>query len=64
MTDSNNEMFDKKTQVLQCVRFNELLQNAMNLKAGEIKKVITDIKDKLSDHMPLHVRYYQKDDDN
>ena len=49
MTDSNNEMFDKKAQVVHWVRFDELLQNAMNLKAGEIKKVITDIKNKLSD---------------
>jgi predicted extracellular nuclease len=63
-TDAYDEMVDKKAQVVHWVRFDELLQNAMNLKAGEIKKVITDIKDKLSDHMPLHVRYYQKDDDN
>jgi endonuclease/exonuclease/phosphatase family metal-dependent hydrolase len=61
-TEAYDDMVNKKAQVVQWVRFEELLQNAMNLKSGEIKNVITDIKNKLSDHMPLHVRYYLNKD--
>lgn len=63
-TDAYEQMAGKKGQVVKWVRFNDLLQNAMNLKVSEIKAVIHEIREKLSDHMPLHVRYYQKDDSN
>lgn len=62
-TDAFKEMKGKKAEAVHWVAIDELLKNASGLSTIDIKKVMANIKDNLSDHMPLHVRYYQKDND-
>lgn len=51
-------MANKKTQVARWITIDNLLASAPEMKVAEIKAVLNNIKDNISDHMPLFVRYY------
>jgi endonuclease/exonuclease/phosphatase family metal-dependent hydrolase len=51
-------MKNKKTEVIQWTTISDLLQSASEQKVTEIKAILNDIKENISDHMPLFTRYY------
>jgi hypothetical protein len=63
-TDAFQTMKNKKTDVIQWTTINDLLQSASQQKVAEIKAILNDIKENISDHMPLFTRYYLVDNDN
>lgn len=61
-SEAYEQMASEKGEMVHWVKIEDLMKNAMGLSVKEIKEIINLIKEKLSDHLPLHVRYYQKDD--
>lgn len=57
-TSAVNNMEGKKTDVIRWTTIDALLQSAADKKVTEIRAMLNDIKQNISDHMPLFTRYY------
>lgn len=57
-SDAYRQMQNKKGNVVQWASISDLVNSADPVTAAEIKAILKDIRDNVSDHMPLHTRFY------
>lgn len=60
-TEAAQSLKQKKTDVIRWTTIEELLQGASDKTAASIKATLNNIKQNVSDHMPLFTRYYLVD---
>ncbi len=61
-SDASENLKNKKTDVIRWTTIDELLAGADENTATNIRSILNNIKQKVSDHMPLFSRYYMVDD--
>lgn len=58
-SDVKSQLKNKKADAIHWYKIDELINSTESKLATEIIAILNDIKQNISDHMPLHTRYYQ-----